>query len=76
MDGGAALASLLNLNEGLDTYFKGSKGEECYRRIRLQPLSYVDDMFRGSKDINCLRDENVKLDCVLGKKQLKAPPSC
>ena len=30
---------------------------------------------RGSKDINCLRAGNVKLDCVLRQKQLEAHPS-
>ena len=73
--GGAALASALNLDRGLDMYFRGSKDEECYGRVRLQPLTYIDDIMRGSKDINCLRAGNVKLDCVLRQKQLEAHPS-
>ena len=73
--GGAALASALNLDRGLDKYFSGSIYEECYGRVRLQPLTYVDDIMRGSKDINCLRAGNVKLDCVLRLKQLEAHPS-
>ena len=38
--GGSALASALNLDLGLHSYFQGSRDEECYGNIRLQPLSY------------------------------------
>ena len=72
---GAALASALNLDKGLDTYFKGSKDEECYGRVRLQPLSYIDDFMRGSQDTNCLRAGNEKLNFVLKEKQLEAHPT-
>ena len=73
--GGAALASSLNLDKGLEKYFKGSKEEECYGRIRLQPLCYVDDILRGSQDANCLRAGSTKLDYVLKEKQLEAHPT-
>jgi hypothetical protein len=72
--GGAALASALNLDMGVNDYFHGSKDEECYGRVRLQPLIFVDDLIRGSKDINCLRAGCVKLDYVLKGKQLQAHP--
>ena len=72
--GGAALASALNLDMGVDDYFHGSKDEECYGRVRLQPLIFVDDLLRGSKDINCLRAGCVKLDYVLKSKQLQPHP--
>ena len=73
--GGAALASALNLDKGVDSYFRGSKDEECYGRVKLQPLIFVDDLLRGSKDINCLRAGCVKLDYVLRSKQLEAHPT-
>ena len=73
--GGAALASALNLDRRLDTYFRGSKDAECYGRIKLQPLTYIDDIMRGTKDLTCLRAGNVKLDCVLRQKQLETHPS-
>ena len=39
---GGPLASALNLNRGVEDYFSGSKDEECYGRVKLQPL-----FFRG-----------------------------
>ena len=50
--GGAVLASALNLNLGVDRYFKDSVDEDCYGPIRLQPLSYIDDVSRSSPDAN------------------------
>ena len=41
--GGAALASALNLDLGLESYFGGSSDEDCYGNVRLQPLTYIDD---------------------------------
>ena len=48
--GGAALASALNLDLGVDRYFNNSISEDCYGTIRLQPLSYIDDV---SRSIQC-----------------------
>ena len=73
--GGAALASALNLDMGVNTYFQGSKDEECYGRVKLQPLIFVDDLLRGAKDVNCLRAGCLKLDYVLRSKQLEAHPT-
>ena len=67
--GGAALASALNLDMGVDDYFRGSKDEECYGRVRLQPLIFVDDLIRGAKNRNCLRAGCIKLDYVNPKKE-------
>jgi hypothetical protein len=72
--GGAALVSALNLDRGVEDYFSGSKDEECYGRVKLQPLIFVDDLIRGSKDINCMRAGCIKLDYVLKGKQLEAHP--
>ena len=49
--GGAALASALNLDMGLNSYFQGSKDEECYGTVRLQPLVYMDDTARASDSV-------------------------
>ena len=60
---------------GVDTYFRGSKDKECYGRVKLQPLIFVDDLLRGSKDINYIRAGCVQLDNVLRLKQLEAHPT-
>ena len=66
---------LKDLDMGVDTYFRGSKDEECYGRVKLQPLIFVDDLLRGAKDVNCLRAGCIKLDYVLRSKQLQAHPT-
>jgi hypothetical protein len=73
--GGAALASALNLDMGLDSYFKGSKDEECYGKVRLQPLVYMDDTARASFDVNTMRAGNIKLASLMREKQLEIHPS-
>ena len=70
--GGAALASALNLDKGVNTYFQGSKDEECYGRVWLQPLCFVDDLLRGAQNVNCLRAGCVKFEYVIREKQLEA----
>ena len=72
--GGAALASALNLDLGLNSYFQASSDEECYGKIRLQPITYVDDTARASKDVNSMRAGNTKLACLMAEKQLEIHP--
>ena len=72
--GGAALASALNLDRGINSYFKGSVDEDCYGAIRLQPLSYIDDVNRNSPDLNSVRAGNLKFASLAAEKQLKYHP--
>ena len=69
--GGAALASALNLDLGVQTYFEGSTDEDCYGSIRLQPLSYIDDVIRSSQNILNMIAGNNKLSRLATEKQLK-----
>ena len=73
--GGAALASALNLDLGLDSYFRGSKDEECYGQVRLQPLVYMDDTARASHSVESMRAGNIKLACLMVEKQLEIHPT-
>ena len=73
--GGVALASALNLDLGLDLYFKGSKYEECNGKVRLQPLVYMDDTARASHDVNTMRAGNIKLAALMKEKQFEIHPS-
>ena len=72
--GGAALASALNLDLGLNSYFEGSLDEECYGTVRLQPLVYMDDTARASHSVNTMRAGNVKLAALMLEKQLEFHP--
>ena len=58
--GGAAMASALNLDRGVERYFCDSTDEDCYGTIRLQPLIYIDDLARSSTDLNSVRAGNMK----------------
>ena len=41
---GGALASQINIDMGLDSYFKESKDEICYGSVRMQPIYFQDDV--------------------------------
>ena len=71
--GGAALASSLNLDLGVHSYFRGSTDEDSYGSVRLQPLLFVDDLM-SSKDVSSTRAGNVKLDAVMKEKFLQIHP--
>ena len=72
--GGAALASALNLDLGLERYFEDSIDEEYYGSVRLQPLAYIDDIARSSHDVNAVRAGNEKFSSLALEKQLKFHP--
>ena len=69
--GGAALASALNLDLGIKYYFEGSQDEDCYGTVRLQPLTYIDDVNRSSHNLNSVRAGNIKFASLAAVKQLK-----
>ena len=71
---GAALASALNLDLGVNTYFCGSKDEDNYGKVRLQPLSFVDDLIRANPDMNSMRAGNWKFSSLAAEKQLQYHP--
>ena len=72
--GGAALASALNLDLWIESYFQGSQDEDCYGTVRLQPLSYIDDVNRSSVSLNSVRAGNMKFASLAAVKQLKYHP--
>ena len=69
--GGAALASALNLDKGLQNYFNGSTDKDSYRTVRLQPSCYVDDVNRSSPYVNCMRAGFVKFESLAAGKKLQ-----
>ena len=50
--GGAALASGCDVARGLERYFAGSLDEISYGSVRLQPLSFQDDICRLAGNLN------------------------
>ena len=63
-----------NLDLGQDSYFRGSKDEECYGTVRIQPLVYMDDTARASHNMNSMRAGNIKLAALALEKQLQYHP--
>ena len=55
--------------------FRGSKDEECYGQVRLQPLVYMDDTARASHSVESMRAGNIKLACLMVEKQLEIHPT-
>ena len=72
--GGSALVSSLNLDLAVNNVFKGSKDEDYYGRVRIQPLIWCDDILRSAVDANSARIGNIKLDQIRKEKQLEYHP--
>ena len=69
---GGALTSQLNIDKCVDRYFYGSTDECNYGPVRMQPMSFQDDLSRIVLDTAGARAGNVKLASVLKEKQLEA----
>ena len=67
---GGALVSQVNLDIGVNEMFQGSSDEASYGHIRLQPIIFQDDILRVASSVEEARAGNVKLDAVMGQKQL------
>ena len=68
--GGASLASSLNIDIGVKSYFHDSIEETFYGRIRLQPLIFCDDLNRLANIVRKIRSWLIKLDFVMKEKHL------
>ena len=72
--GGSALASGCDIARGVESYFSGSLDEMNYGSVRLQPLSYQDDICRLAGSINSTRAGNMKLSGLMDTKGLQCHP--
>ena len=68
---GGALASQVNIDRGVERYFCGSRDEENYGTVRLQPIIFQDDIARLAGDVRSAQAGNHKLSYVMKEKQLK-----
>ena len=71
---GGSLASQANIDRGLDSYFRGSSDEISYGRVRLQPLSFQDDIARMAGYVKSAQTGNTKIDSIMNKNLLKVHP--
>ena len=59
---------------GLNGYFSGSKDEARYGDIRLQPLSFEDDVARMAKSVIATQKGNVNMAALMKDNQLEVNP--
>ena len=72
--GGAALVSQLKVDRGINEYFKGSGDEECYGAVRLQPLSWQDDVVGLNGEIRLVQAALNRLNHFVEESQLEIHP--
>ena len=72
--GGGALVSSINLDKGMEEFFKGSGDEITYGEVRLQPLMFQDDVVRLTDSVHAARAGNTRIMNVVKLKQLEMHP--
>ena len=63
--GGAALASQVNLDKGMDDMFCGSSDEMMYGSVRIQPIIFQDDILRLGDTLASVKAGNEKINHVM-----------
>ena len=71
---GAALASQLDVDMGIKTYFQDSKEEASYGSVRIQPQCFQDDIQRIALNVSSARAGNIKLHMMLSERLLRCHP--
>ena len=72
--GGASLVSQLKVDSGLNYYFSGSGDEECYGGVRLQPLSWQDDVLGLGSEARLVQASLNRLSYFVDESQLEVHP--
>ena len=73
--GGAALASQLDIDLGLDSHFAGSRDEAKYGSVRVRPQAFQDDILRVAQQTAGARAGAVKLSSMLRERLLRCHPT-
>jgi hypothetical protein len=71
---GAALASQLDIDLGISSYFSNSQEEASYGSVKIQPQSFQDDILRVAPTLTSARSGNIKLHMMLSERLLKCHP--
>ena len=72
--GGAALASQLDIDLGVNSYFKSSNDEVKFGSVRIQPQEYQDDIAHAVPDVTSARIGNIKMSMMLRERLLRCHP--
>ena len=73
--GAAALASQLDVDLGVQSYFKSSLDKIKYGVVRVQPQEYQDDIAHADPDITSARVSNTKMSMMLRERLLRCHPT-
>ena len=71
---GAGLVSQANLDHGLDNYFRTCKDILYFGQVRIQPLSYQDDVGAPCLNVSMARVQATLLASLMKEKALLAHP--
>ena len=72
---GAALASQLDIDLGVQSYFRSSTDEISYGSVRVQPQEFQDDILHAVPDVSSARIGNIKMSMMLRERLLRCHPS-
>ena len=73
--GGAALASQLDVDMGVQSYLKSSLDEIQYGEVRVQPQEYQDDIAHALPDVSSARVSSIKMSMMLRERLLRCHPT-
>ena len=71
---GGGLVSQLKVDLGVDSYFSGSSDEECYGGVRLQPMSWQDDVVGLAGEVRLAQASLGRLSYFVQESQLQVHP--
>ena len=72
--GGASLPYQLKVDRGIHSYFESSSDEECYGAVRLQPLSWQDDVVGLGGEVRRVQAGLHRLTYLVDESQLEIHP--
>ena len=72
---GAALASQLDIDLGVKSYFNNSQEEARYGSVRIQPQSFQDNILRVAPNLSSACSGNIKMHMMLSERLLQCHPS-
>ena len=72
---GAALASQLDIDIGVQSYFRSSTNEISHGSVRVEPQEFQDDILNAVPDVSSARIGNIKMSMMLRERLLRCHPS-
>ena len=68
------MASQLDIDLGVQSYFRSSTDEISYGRVRVQPKEFQDDILHAVPEVSSARIGNIKMSMMLRECFLRCHP--